>query len=574
MAKAPNIVFEGKTLENYTITKRGIVRSAKGNQLAVSNGRVTLSIDGKRKRLVVKDLINSTYATVETKPAVEQKKIDTTVDAKLVKSALTKPQAKQTSQYKNEIVKPIHDTSTKNISFIKVANELKEAGVKNAYFMLWLNDPELVGINPHNPAITKETRVAIVREILINPWYFLREVVRIENDKGALERLELTKEAALTLFLALNGKSVYTVADKEKKVNTAVEALHAWLLLAETSTEIRLMDITKEAACFSINRIAKILNRLPRSIRSMNSLLVESTDQLVLEQTKSRARAIFTPGNQTAASNLARGATCDIIHINEFEHIKNSVYFLLENTPAFSMNAKRSPNTCARIITTTLADKDENQDFEKRILKNSIIYTDALIDNMVETENGEFVYIDLEGYRIPTGEPSEPFKSKFDWYRDRPDVFKHAITIYNAIDFSVFKNRIPEAVRENILADGHDGFEDHLNDPQVQKMIEDYTIRRIAQTIAEGLYITTANAYPDMHDTFFACFGVSNIDAIKELLTTNHLLMGRFYNLTYEFMKIASDIKLVNLVGSKGQLNAEALHLMLHTLAQYIERIK
>lgn len=60
------VVFEGKELNNYTISRNGEVVSVFGNVLSVnSKGRVSLSIDGKRRYAKLEDLLAETFTQVD-----------------------------------------------------------------------------------------------------------------------------------------------------------------------------------------------------------------------------------------------------------------------------------------------------------------------------------------------------------------------------------------------------------------------------------------------------------------------------------------------------------------------------
>ncbi len=62
----------------------------------------------------------------------------------------------------------IIDFKTKNITFIKMAKLLKDMGIENHLFMLALTQPELQGIDPHDPNLTEEQKLRIAYECKIN----------------------------------------------------------------------------------------------------------------------------------------------------------------------------------------------------------------------------------------------------------------------------------------------------------------------------------------------------------------------------------------------------------------------
>ena len=71
--------------------------------------------------------------------------------------------------------------TTKNKSFLDMHHYLKSIGIKNNEFMLTLIDPDLDGIDPHDPNLNMYYKQKVLRECICNFWYFIREVVRIPS---------------------------------------------------------------------------------------------------------------------------------------------------------------------------------------------------------------------------------------------------------------------------------------------------------------------------------------------------------------------------------------------------------
>ena len=95
--------------------------------------------------------------------------------------------------------------TTKNKSFLDMHHYLKSIGVRNNEFMLTLIDPDLDGINPHDPHLNSFYKQKILRECLVNYWYFIREVVRVPSPGGAPMMYKLTRgNLALSFCQALD----------------------------------------------------------------------------------------------------------------------------------------------------------------------------------------------------------------------------------------------------------------------------------------------------------------------------------------------------------------------------------
>ena len=78
------------------------------------------------------------------------------------------------------------DYNTRNKSFLEMHYFLKSKGIKNNAFFLSLYDTDLIGVDPFNPHLTTMMKQKILRECMINYWYFLREVARIPKIGGSI----------------------------------------------------------------------------------------------------------------------------------------------------------------------------------------------------------------------------------------------------------------------------------------------------------------------------------------------------------------------------------------------------
>ena len=95
--------------------------------------------------------------------------------------------------------------TTKNKSFLDMHHYLKSIGIKNNEFMLALIDPDLDGINPHDPHLNAYMKQKVFRECMCNYWYYLREIVRIPDQGGQPIPFKLTRaNLAVNFCMALN----------------------------------------------------------------------------------------------------------------------------------------------------------------------------------------------------------------------------------------------------------------------------------------------------------------------------------------------------------------------------------
>lgn len=80
-----------------------------------------------------------------------------------------------------------HDFKTSNKSFLSLYNDLYKLGIKNNKFFLKLYDQDLVGVDVYNQILPLDMQMKVLLEIMINPWYYLREICRIPEDGKPIE---------------------------------------------------------------------------------------------------------------------------------------------------------------------------------------------------------------------------------------------------------------------------------------------------------------------------------------------------------------------------------------------------
>lgn len=71
------------------------------------------------------------------------------------------------------------DLETTNESFLRTAELFRQQGIKNFGFILQLNNPLLIGVDPYSEDLTEDQKVMIFNECRTNFWYFLREICRL-----------------------------------------------------------------------------------------------------------------------------------------------------------------------------------------------------------------------------------------------------------------------------------------------------------------------------------------------------------------------------------------------------------
>jgi hypothetical protein len=109
---------------------------------------------------------------------------------------------------------PIYDFHTKNKSFLELYNDLYKMGIKNNKFFLKLFDPDLQNVDVYHGILPLDIQLKVYLEILINPWYYLREICRIPEDGSPIEigggcQYQIDRNSLASWYCYLNGIDHY-----------------------------------------------------------------------------------------------------------------------------------------------------------------------------------------------------------------------------------------------------------------------------------------------------------------------------------------------------------------------------
>lgn len=269
--------------------------------------------------------------------------------------------------------------STTNQSFLDMHYYLKQTGRQNNKFFLVIYDPDLIGVDPRDPNLNTLMKKKILRECIINFWYFIREVVRIPDQGGAVgggARYKLHRgNLALNFGFLLNWNMFVELPRQHGKTISAV-VWYLWVFnFGTTNSEMMFMNKKHDDSKMNLRRLKDIRDTLP-SYLQMKEMMgpdgkvkkasnnVESTTNIINNNkitTKAGAR------NSAGANGLGRGCTMPIHWYDEYAFILYNDVIYSAATPAFktaSMNAKKNSAPYGILITTTPGDMTTNEGVE------------------------------------------------------------------------------------------------------------------------------------------------------------------------------------------------------------------
>lgn len=322
------------------------------------------------------------------------------------------------------------DTNTRNLSFLQTAADLKKLGVKNYKFFLRLYDKRLSGVDPFSPDLSQEMIIAIIDECVQNPWYFIRECVRIPDQGGTGIPFQLHRANLAMIYLCLLGIDNYLTIPRQKGKTQSVISIILWAFLFGTSaSEFCFINKSSEDAVNNLKRLKAQRDLLPPYLKMTvywdedGKELKDKDNERSLHSKMSRNSIVTKPSANSVgdADRIGRGSTQTIQQYDEVEFTKHIKTIVEAAGPAYlkaSQNARRNGVIHFRSFTSTPGDLDTNAGQEaKEILAETCKWSekfydwsrDDLIDYIDVNSGNKIVYIEYSYTQLGEGE---------DWFVD------------------------------------------------------------------------------------------------------------------------------------------------------------
>lgn len=297
----------------------------------------------------------------------------------------------------------IIDWKTNNISFIQTAQDLKMLGVDNNTFMLKLYDSSLQDVDPYDPDLGEELIMRIMMECMANPYYFLRECLRIPDQGGTSKPYLLHRANLATTFLFLMNIDHYLVIPRQKGKTVSTVSILLWAYLFGTSnSEFMFINKKLEDANNNLMSMKNLRDALPKYMQSKVMISDEGKIVKGRENVKSitnpvmKNRVVTKPSASSVASaeGIGRGNTQPIQYFDEVEFTPFILTIIQASGPAYktaSENARLNRAPYCRIFTSTPGDLDTRSGQDAQLLiSKTCRWTEKMYD-MSERELREYV---------------------------------------------------------------------------------------------------------------------------------------------------------------------------------------
>jgi len=261
----------------------------------------------------------------------------------------------------------IYDIHTRNKSFLKVSQQLRQKGVKNNKFMLVLYDERLVGVNPHDPNLTAVEKARINVEVRRNRWYFLREVVRIPTTGSMGIPYELNLGNLAQSFSAWKNLNFISLLPRQQGKTIGCICDDVWVMnFGSTNCQIIYLNKQFPDAIENGRRYKNIRALLPeyliKPLRSKDDKDNQIEKYNAHESLKNQILIKSSATSTEMADKLGRGLTSAIVYIDELAFVNHNKIIYDACVPAWKTaaeNAAKNGVPYGLHFTTTPNNKDE-----------------------------------------------------------------------------------------------------------------------------------------------------------------------------------------------------------------------
>lgn len=218
----------------------------------------------------------------------------------------------------------IIDDTTNNPHFINFANILRGIGVRHYYLHLALINPTLKGVDPFDPKLTEQQKADIIAECYINPWYYFRECIRLNDG----DYFELSRGNFAMIWSFFNSIDAAVEFLRQHGKTTAIVCLESWLLRFTKKT--RTIHITRgpDVRSETINKLKEVRNALPDYLWKAHR--DDPDNQVNFGYTPRGTKLICAIGqnNEISANGVGRGLTAARLFCDEGPFTSNIQHML------------------------------------------------------------------------------------------------------------------------------------------------------------------------------------------------------------------------------------------------------
>jgi len=297
------------------------------------------------------------------------------------------------------------DFNTRNKSFLKMWKTLKALGIKNNKFFLMLFDKGLSGVDPHAPNLSHDHQVRIAIEVAKNPWYFMREVVRIPVP-GGFKKYELHRGNLALTWCMLNNFNIMMELPRQNGKTISTSVVYAWIYdFGTENSQMTFGNKELKDAELNLKRLKDIREQYPAYLKFEDKKDTNNIQTIRAVKNSNSVVVMSSANDEVSADKLGRGTTTPIVWWDEFAFLKFNEIVYASASPAQSqaqIEAKSNGKPYGKLCTTTPNNLDRPEGrFCREMMDKSARFEEELYDWSEEqirtyikkNSENDFVYI-------------------------------------------------------------------------------------------------------------------------------------------------------------------------------------
>jgi len=255
--------------------------------------------------------------------------------------------------------------STKNTSFLRLAEIYHRMGVKNCAFHLSLLQPELEHIDPLDENLPIEIKAKVLYECQENFWYYIREVARVPVPGSLVPTMFQANRGNIALYwYFFNHVMVLIVILRQTgKTTTLVELVDYLLNFGSTNTLINLLTKSEGLKAETLKKAKDLFDELPNYLNFSTKKDIFNTDEIFLKEPINNSfKGALSSASPKQAEKVGRGFTSPINLIDEAAFIDNiaiAMGAMLMSGNAARSAAEANNKPYGTILATTAGNIDD-----------------------------------------------------------------------------------------------------------------------------------------------------------------------------------------------------------------------
>lgn len=306
---------------------------------------------------------------------------------------------------------PIIDYSTKNESFLKVAEVFHRMGVNNCAFHLSLLDQDLVGVDPFSEELTLLQKAKIARECKLNFWYYLREVERIPESGSMKPTMYKANRMNISLYwLFFNHVMTLVTILRQSGKTITLSSLTKYLLnFGAMNTFINLLTKNESLKAETLGKIKSMYEELPDYLNFSTKKDIFNTDEIHIKELQNKFKGSLSSSSPKQAEKVGRGFTAAINLIDEAAFVENvaiAMGAMLMSGNAARAISERNGNPYGTLIATTAGNTDDRDgSYIYGLVTGATLWDEHFLDAKDIEELNQLIYTNSASGKNATQRP-------------------------------------------------------------------------------------------------------------------------------------------------------------------------